>query len=398
MQPPPAHSPRDRISSRPSSGGPCGIGPPPTSHQVHGAPSPRDRGQGPPMANSPRNIPGGMAPSPQSRDSRLSPRVPSSTTVIHSGPTSHGSIPIENGVDYPHVGPPHGVLPPPPHGAIPISSPTSNLPPGTMLHSRNPGATHNLPGGHRDLGPPPQPRSSGPVSSSHLLSVASHPPSARGVIMNTSGSAGPQIGGGGVVFTTYTTQHPTSSIPSGPPPRQSSMSYVTTSGGMPLTSGIHGQQQAHMPPRSSPHHLPPRVGNLQESHRGMHPQIPTSLGGGATTIMTAVSSSVGPPPTSGLPPVPPRSTGGMMIRPLGGHAGPTGSVCNVGTPYRPGAPPRNYHTASAGHHGPPTPGHAGVPSHAPSTMNSQQPGMRTAQGRLLGPAGGMMNIHPQEKR
>ena len=210
--------------------------------------------------------------------------------------------------------------------------------------------------------------------------------------MNASGSSGPPI-----TFTTYTTQHPTSSIPSGPPPRQSSMSYVTTSGGMSSTSGMHGHQQAHMPPRSSPHHLPPPVANLHVSQRGVHPQIPTSLGGGATTIMTAVSSSVGPPPTSGLPPVPPRSTGGMMIRSLGAHAGPTGSGCTVGTPYRPGAPLRTYHTGSAGHHGPPPPGHAGVPSQSPSAMTSQQSGMRTPH-HLLGPAGGMMNIHPQDKR
>ena len=211
--------------------------------------------------------------------------------------------------------------------------------------------------------------------------------------MNASGSSGPPIGGGGVVFTTYTTQHPNSSVPSGPPPRQSSMSFVTTSGGMPSSSGVHGQQQAPRPPRSSSHHLPPPGTNLHVPQRGAQPQIPTSLGGGATTIISAVSSSVGPPPLSVLPPVPPRSTGSMMIRPLGAHAGPT-----AGASYRPGPPPRNYHTASPGYHDPPTPGHAGVHSQSPSSMNSQQSNMRTTQGRMLGPGVGMMNIQQQDKR
>ena len=392
MQPPPAHSPRDRVNSRPSSGGPLGIGPPP-SHQIHGAPSPRDRGQG--ATSSPRHIQGGMIPSPHSRDSRLSPRIPSSTTVIHSGSTAHGNMPLENGVDYPHGGPPPGAFAPPPHGAIPISSPSPNLPPGTMIHPRNSGSAHNIPPGHGDLGPP-LPRSSGPVSSAHLLSVASHPPSGRGVSINTTSSSGPPMGGG-VVYTTHALQQPTPSATySGPPPRQSSVSYTTASGGMP--GGLHGHPQAHMPPRSSPHHPPPPGAIIHASQRGVPPHIPSSLGGGATTIMTAVSSSIGPPHSSGLPPVPPRGAGGMMIRPMGGHVGPSGSSCSVGTSYRPGAPPRNYHSISTGPHGPPPQGHVGVPNRSPTPINSQQQSMRLPQGRMMGPAGGMMNIHPQDKR
>ena len=371
MQPPPAHSPRDRINNRPASGGPLGIAPPP-SHQMHGAPSPRDR-----PASSPRHL-----TSPHPRDSRMSPRVPSSTTVIHSGPGVHGSMPIENGVDYPHGGHHPGGLPPPPHGAIPVSSPAPNLPPGTMIHPRNPP-------GHGDLGPPPLPRSSGPVSSSHLLSVASHPSSGRGVSINTTGGSGPSIA-------TYTTQQ-NSTSPSIPPPRQSSMTYATSSGSIP--GGLHGQHPAHMPPRSSPHHQPPPGANIHPSQRGAPPHIPSSLGGGATTIMTAVSSSIGPPHSSGLPPVPPRSTGAMMIRPMGSHGGPpAGSGCSIGSSYRPGAPPRNYHSMPGGPHGPPPPGHIGGPSRSPTPMNSQHASMRAQQGRMLGPSGGMMNLHPQDKR
>ena len=389
MQPPPAHSPRDRINSRPSSGGPLGVGPPP-SHQIPGAPSPRDRGQAP----SPRHITGSMTPSPHLRDARLSPRVPSSTTVIHTGSATHGSIPLENGIDYHHGGPHHGALPPPPHGAIPISSPTPNLPPGTMIHSRNPGSAHNIPPGHGDLGPP---RSSGPVSSAHLLSVASHHPAGRGVSVNTTGSAGPPTGGG-ALHTTYTSQPQTSAIHSGPPPRQSSMSYAPASSSIP--GGMQGQQQAHIPSRSSPHHPPPPGTNIHASQRGVPPHIPSSLGGGATTIMTAVSSTIGPPHNSGLPPVPPRSTGGMMIRPMGSHGGPPGNGGGVGTSYRPGAPPRNYYTMAGGPHGPPHHGHIGVPSRSPTPMNAQQASMRAGHGRMMGPNEGlrMMHVHPQDKR
>lgn len=391
MQPPPAHSPRDRINSRPSSGGPLGIGGP-SPHPMHGAPSPRDRGQAP--TSSPRHITGNMTPSPHSRDSRLSPRVPSSTTVIPSGSVGHGSLPIENGIDYPHSGAHSGALPPPPHGAIPISSPTPNLPPGTMIHPRHPSSTHNIPQGHHgDLGPPPQPRSGGPVSSSHLLSVASHPTHGRGVSINTVGSSGPPQVGGGVVYTTYTTQASTTSLHSGPPPRQSSMSHIPASSGMP-PAGAHGQQ--HMPPRSSPHHAPPGS-NIYSSQRGgapPPPHIPSSLGGGATTIMTAVSSSIGPPPSSGMPPLPPRSTTGMMVRPMTNHGGPPGS----GGSYRPGGPPRSYHGMPPGQHGPPPPGHGGMPPRSPAPSNSHPANMRSAQGRMVGPAGGMMSMYPQEKR
>ena len=377
MQPPPAHSPRDRISNRPPSGGPLGIAPPP-SHQTHGTPSPRDR-----PTSSPRHL-----TSPHSRDSRMSPRVPSSTTVLHSGSAAHSTMPLENGVDYPHRGHHPGGLPPPPHGAIPVSSPAPNLPPGTMIHPRDPS-------GHGDLGPPIQPRSGGPVSSSHLLSVASHPPSGRGVSINTTGNSGPPAGGV-VVCSTYTTQQ-NSSSPSNPPPRQSSMSYATSSGNIP--GGHHGQHPAHMPPRSSPHHLPPPGANIHPSQRGAPPQIPSSLGGGATTIMTAVSSSIGQPHSSGIPPVPPRSTGGMMIRPMGSHCGPTGSGSSMGSSYRPGAPVRNYHGMPGGPpHGPPPPGHIGGPSRSPTPMTSHHGSMRAQQGRMLGPPGGMMNIHPQDKR
>ena len=217
---------------------------------------------------------------------------------------------------------------------------------------------------------------------------------------------------------------------SGPPPRQSSMSYTTSSigEGMPLMSVPHVQQQSHMPPRSSPHHgvpspqahLPPRssphhaipspiVSQQHIPQRGGPPlpPLPTSLGGGATTIMTAVSSA-GP---GGR--MPPGSTGGMMIRPMGGpHAGgPPGgnNRVDVTASYRHNGPPpqpRNYHAMPLGStslHGPPPPGHPAGPPQSISSMVSQQqpPGMRSTQARLLGggpPPGGMMPMHPQDKR
>ena len=88
-----------------------------------------------------------------------------------------------------------------------------------------------------------------------------------------------------------------------------------------------------------------------------------------------------------------------MIRPMGSHCAPAGSGSTMGSSYRPGAPVRNYHGMHGGPpHGPPPPGHIGGPSRSPTPMNSQHASMRAQQGRMLGPPGGMMNIHPQDKR
>ena len=94
----------------------------------------------------------------------------------------------------------------------------------------------------------------------------------------------------------------------------------------------------------------------------------------------------------------------MMIRPMGAHIGPPGNGVSGGTSYRHRAPPpRNYHTAPIGHHGPLLPGQTGVPPPpSSSNMGPQQSSVRFAQHRLLGPgsdpASGMMTLHPQEKR